>query len=150
MAWNRNIPVGVRRLLVQGLTTPEKDDAIPLEAKGALWYDPRQQAVGLNTPLPFVPEPRPVPPPPPVAGEKYNLGEALQLAILFLEAQRSGPLPATNRITWRSASGLGDRTEDGKDLTGGWYDAGDHIKLGVPMAYAATIMLVSAHVCVCV
>lgn len=141
MAWNKNIPTGVRRLLVQGLTTPEKDDGINLEAKGALWYDPASPNVILNPP-PYTPEPRPVPPPPPVAGEKYNLGEALQLSILFYEAQRSGPLPPTNRIAWRSSSGVGDKTEDGKDLTGGWYDAGDHVKLQVPMAYSATILLV--------
>lgn len=130
MAWNKNIPTGIRRLLVQGLTTPEKDDGINLEAKGALWYDPQSPNVILNPP-PYVPEPRPVPPPPPVLGEKYNLGEALQLSILFYEAQRSGPLPANNRIAWRAASGLADKTEDGKDLTGGWYDAGDHVKLQV-------------------
>ena len=141
MAWNKNIPTGVRRLLVQGLTTPEKDDGVNLEAKGALWYDPTSPNVMLNPP-PYTPEPRPVPPPPPVPGEKYNLGEALQLSILFYEAQRSGALPPTNRIAWRASSGVGDRTEDGKDLTGGWYDAGDHVKLQVPMAYSATILLV--------
>ena len=107
MAWNKNIPTGVRRLLVQGLTTPEKDDGINLEAKGALWYDPTSPNVMLNPP-PYTPEPRPVPPPPPVPGEKYNLGEALQLSILFYEAQRSGKLPKNKRIPWRGDSGLKD------------------------------------------
>ncbi len=164
MFWNRNVPAGPRRLLVQGLTTPEKDDGVALVATGALWYDPREQAVNLNPP-PFVPEPRPVVPPPAVPGERYNLGEVLQLSILFYEAQRSGKLPKGNRVLWRGDSGVDDKTDDGKDLSGGtsplfslvlpalsltyllyspipgWYDAGDHIKLGVPMAYSATILL---------
>ena len=28
----------------------------------------------------------------------------------------------------------------GKDLTGGWYDAGDHVKFGLPMAFSSTML----------
>lgn len=44
--------------------------------------------------------------------------------IYFYEAQRSGKLPSTNRVTWRNSSALNDGSDIGKDLTGGYYDAG--------------------------
>ena len=43
-------------------------------------------------------------------------------SILFYEAQRSGKLPANNRIPWRGDSALNDAGNNGEDLTGGWYD----------------------------
>jgi chitodextrinase len=49
-------------------------------------------------------------------------------------------LPANNRITWRGNSGLLDGADVGHDLTGGWYDAGDHVKFGFPMAGATTML----------
>ena len=55
-------------------------------------------------------------------GTKYNLNEVLEKSILFYEAQRSGKLPAGNRIPWRGDSALNDRGSNGEDLTGGWYD----------------------------
>jgi Glycosyl hydrolase family 9/Secretion system C-terminal sorting domain/Cellulose binding domain len=70
--------------------------------------------------------------------------EVLQKSIFFYEAQQSGTLPAFNRVSWRSNSGLNDGKDVGKDLTGGWYDAGDHIKFGLPMAYSATVLSWSA------
>ena len=53
---------------------------------------------------------------------QYNYGDALTKSILFYEAQRSGKLPANNRIPYRGDSALGDRGNAGEDLTGGWYD----------------------------
>lgn len=40
----------------------------------------------------------------------FNYKDALTKSIMFLEAQRSGKLPPTNRIKWRGDSGM----EDGK------------------------------------
>lgn len=40
-----------------------------------------------------------------------DYSEALRLSLYFFEAQRSGYLPADQRVTWRSNSGL----QDGKD-----------------------------------
>ncbi len=72
--------------------------------------------------------------------QTFNYGEALQKAILFYDAQRSGKLPDDNRVKWRGDSGLNDGADVGVDLTGGWYDAGDHVKFGLPMAFSVTML----------
>ena len=70
----------------------------------------------------------------------YNYGEALQKSILFYELQRSGDLPEQTRCNWRGDSGLNDGADNNVDLTGGWYDAGDHVKFNLPMAYSAAML----------
>jgi endoglucanase len=76
--------------------------------------------------------------------------------MLFYEAQRSGDLDeATKRIPWRGDSGLRDGRDgvyfgDRKaanlqaglslDLTGGYHDAGDHGKFGLPLAYTLSTL----------
>ncbi|XP_064646839.1 endoglucanase E-4-like [Lineus longissimus] len=72
---------------------------------------------------------------------KYNYVEALEKSILFYEAQRSGKLPPDNRVPWRGDSALGDGSDVGKDLTGGWYDAGDTVKFNFPMAWSTTTLI---------
>ncbi|EAR10027.1 glycoside hydrolase family 9 protein [Reinekea blandensis] len=69
-----------------------------------------------------------------------NYGEALQKSIYFYEAQQSGELPDWNRVEWRGDSALTDGADNNVDLTGGWYDAGDHVKFGFPMAATATML----------
>src|SRR5262245_56989841 len=76
----------------------------------------------------------------PSSAQPFNYAEALQKSLFFYEAQRSGPLPASNRVNWRGDSGLADGSDVGRDLTGGWYDAGDHVKFGLPMAASATLL----------
>ncbi|XP_078367250.1 endoglucanase A-like [Oculina patagonica] len=71
---------------------------------------------------------------------KYNYDQVLKLSILFYEAQRSGKLPKKNRVKWRKDSALKDKGENGEDLTGGWYDAGDYVKFGFPMASSVTVL----------
>ncbi|CAL2057315.1 glycoside hydrolase family 48 protein [Tenacibaculum sp. 190524A05c] len=71
---------------------------------------------------------------------QFNYGEALQKSLYFYEAQQSGELPAWNRVPWRSDSALNDGSDVGLDLTGGWYDAGDHVKFNFPMAYTVTTL----------
>lgn len=71
---------------------------------------------------------------------QHNYGEALQKSILFYEAQQSGELPDWNRISWRNDAGVNDGQDVGLDLTGGWFDAGDHIKFGFPMAFSVTAL----------
>ncbi len=71
---------------------------------------------------------------------QYNYGEALQKSLLFYETQQSGVLPDWNRISWRSNAGVNDGQDVGLDLTGGWHDAGDHVKFGFPMAFSVTAL----------
>ena len=70
----------------------------------------------------------------------FNYGEALQKSIWFYEAQASGPKPSWNRVSWRGDSAMADGADHGIDLTGGWFDAGDHVKFGLPMSYSATML----------
>ncbi|RZC68473.1 hypothetical protein C5167_031933 [Papaver somniferum] len=69
-----------------------------------------------------------------------DYGTALTKSILYYEAQRSGKLPTTQRVTWRGDSGLKDGSDAGLDLTGGYYDAGDNVKFGFPMAFTITML----------
>lgn len=45
-----------------------------------------------------------------------------------------------NQIPWRGDSAWEDGKEAGLDLSRGLYDAGDHMKFGLPMAFTATIL----------
>ncbi|KDP43311.1 hypothetical protein JCGZ_24232 [Jatropha curcas] len=74
------------------------------------------------------------------ATEFFNYGEALDKTLLFFEAQRSGKLPTNQRVKWRGDSGLKDGFLQGVDLAGGYYDAGDHVKFGLPMAFSVTML----------
>ena len=71
---------------------------------------------------------------------KFNYGEALQKNFLFWEANRSGDLGADNRIEWRSDSTMNDGSTVGRDLEGGYFDAGDHVKFGQPMAASVNML----------
>ncbi|KAF2571949.1 hypothetical protein F2Q70_00001428 [Brassica cretica] len=76
----------------------------------------------------------------PVAFSGHDYGQALSKSLLFFEAQRSGVLPRNQRVTWRSHSGLNDGKSSGVNLVGGYYDAGDNVKFGLPMAFTVTMM----------
>merc|ERR1711872_1076790 len=65
---------------------------------------------------------------------KYPYDEVLAKSLLFYEAQRSGPLPEDNRVPWRGDSAVDD------EVPGGYYDAGDHVKFGFPMASMTTVL----------
>ncbi len=68
------------------------------------------------------------------ADSSINYAEALQKTLYFYECQQAGPLPDWNRVEWR-----GDSTMD-DFIKGGWYDAGDHVKFNLPMAYSASMI----------
>ncbi|GLJ16538.1 hypothetical protein SUGI_0282880 [Cryptomeria japonica] len=82
------------------------------------------------------------------AGGKGKRAEAVELdykdaltkSILFFEGQRSGKLPSNQRMTWRGNSALSDGSDENIDLSGGYYDAGDNVKFGLPMAFTTTIL----------
>ncbi|GAB3892327.1 hypothetical protein GCM10029964_066940 [Kibdelosporangium lantanae] len=75
-----------------------------------------------------------------VAAPAFNYGEALQKSVWFYDAQRSGHLPADNRVSWRGDSAMADGQDVGLDLTGGFYDAGDHVKFGLPFEFSMTML----------
>nr|CAB3470230.1 unnamed protein product [Digitaria exilis] len=70
----------------------------------------------------------------------HDYGDALRKSILFFEGQRSGRLPPNQRLRWRQDSAIHDGADAGVDLTGGYYDAGDNVKFGFPMAFTTTLM----------
>ncbi|XP_058781728.1 endoglucanase 1-like [Vicia villosa] len=72
------------------------------------------------------------------SSQEYH--EALEKSILFFEGQRSGRLPSNQRLTWRGDSGLSDGSSYHVDLVGGYYDAGDNVKFGLPMAFTTTLL----------
>ncbi|KAM2679228.1 hypothetical protein EV2_011180 [Malus domestica] len=68
---------------------------------------------------------------------------ALTKSLLYFEGQRSGKLPDNNklqRVQWRGDSALKDGSDAGIDLVGGYYDAGDNLKLGFPMTFTITML----------
>ncbi|KAF5477984.1 hypothetical protein F2P56_004584 [Juglans regia] len=69
-----------------------------------------------------------------------DYSEALEKSILFFEGQRSGKLPSNQRLTWRADSGQSDGSSYHVDLVGGYYDAGDNVKFGLPMAFTTTLL----------
>ena len=72
----------------------------------------------------------------------HDYADALAKSLLFYETQRSGPHdPAyTWRVSWREPAALDDGADVGLDLSGGWYDAGDHVKFGLPMSFSAAML----------
>ncbi|KAF9590101.1 hypothetical protein IFM89_030849 [Coptis chinensis] len=75
-----------------------------------------------------------------VTVQAFDYKDALTKSLFYFESQRSGRLPYNQRVTWRDHSGLTDGLEQGVDLVGGYYDAGDHVKFGLPMAFTVTML----------
>ncbi|GAF05696.1 endoglucanase E-4 precursor [Saccharicrinis fermentans DSM 9555 = JCM 21142] len=71
---------------------------------------------------------------------QHNYGEVLQKSMFFYEAQQAGELSPNNRVTWRANAAIEDGSDVNLDLTGGWFDAGDHVKFNFPMAYSVTTL----------
>jgi chitodextrinase len=79
-------------------------------------------------------------PSPARAAGQFNYAEALQKSMFFYEAQIAGKKPTWSRVNWRADSAMTDGSDVGRDLTGGWFDAGDHVKFGFPMAFTTTML----------
>ncbi|MGD9210507.1 MAG: glycoside hydrolase family 9 protein [Desulfobacteraceae bacterium] len=95
-----------------------------------------------------------------------NYAEALQKSLYFYDAEKSGPGITGGRLTWRGDSELvdmavplnGEMTNmsssfiqanrsildpdgDGTvDVSGGYHDAGDHVKFGLPQTYSSSTL----------
>ena len=75
-----------------------------------------------------------------ISSKSQDYARHIELSLLFYECQRSGPLPKTNRIYWRHDSMLDAGEDNGVDLTGGYYDAGDNVKFNFPQAFSMTML----------
>ncbi|CAL9193716.1 unnamed protein product [Musa hybrid cultivar] len=75
-------------------------------------------------------------------GSLSGLPLALDNALLFFDAQKSGFLPKSNPVKFRGNSGLhdGEWKQDNTSLVGGFYDSGNNIKFSFTTAYAITLL----------
>src|ERR1022692_2725787 len=71
---------------------------------------------------------------------EFDYAQALQDSMFFYEAQRSGQLPPDNEVDWRGDSDLADGSDNGVNLTGGYHDAGDLVKFGLPEAWTMNML----------
>ena len=98
---------------------------------------------GTSTPAP-TPTPTPVasptPSPAPVQSTAFNYAEAVQKSLYFYNCQKLGKLPTNFIVPWRGNAALADGNDNGIDLSGGFSDAGDHVKFGLPMASSMTLL----------
>lgn len=53
---------------------------------------------------------------------QFNYADVLGRSLLFYEAQRTGVLPANNRVPWRGNSFVTDQGINGENLSGGYFD----------------------------
>ncbi|MEN8905850.1 MAG: glycoside hydrolase family 9 protein [Clostridiales bacterium] len=70
----------------------------------------------------------------------FNYTDAFAKSILYYEASWCGPDAGENRLPWRGPCHIEDGADVGIDLTGGFHDAGDHVKFGQPQAYTASTL----------
>ncbi len=99
-----------------------------------------------------------------IFAQTFNYAEALQKSLYFYDANKSGNKVAGGRLTWRgncfesdsaialdttmtnmsesfisTYSSILDPDGNGSvDLTGGFHDAGDHVKFGLPQSYSTS------------
>ncbi|MBN2440654.1 MAG: glycoside hydrolase family 9 protein [Spirochaetales bacterium] len=71
----------------------------------------------------------------------YNYYDALEKGLWFFDANRCGPNAGQDNVfsSWRGACHTNDFA-DGYDLTGGYHDAGDHVKFGLPQTWSAAML----------
>ena len=60
------------------------------------------------------------------AGQTCDYRTALKSSVLFYQAQKSGRTTG-GPVPWRVDTFLNDGSDVGMDLSGGFFDAGDHV-----------------------
>ena len=84
---------------------------------------------------------------------EFNYAKALQESLYFYDANMCGNLEGTCALSWRGNCHTYDKnvtyTKNGKtynvDASGGFHDAGDHVKFGLPQGYAASMLGMSYY-----
>lgn len=84
---------------------------------------------------------------------EYNYAKLLQESLYFYDANMCGNLEGMCGISWRGNCHTYDKnvttTINGVtynvDVSGGFHDAGDHVKFGLPQGYAATMLGMSYY-----
>ena len=74
----------------------------------------------------------------------YNFAKLLQESLYFYDANMCGEIEDICAISWRGNCHMDDKkvTYDGKtyDVSGGFHDAGDHVKFGLPQGYSSSVL----------
>lgn len=84
-----------------------------------------------------------------VVAQEDDFGKILGLSYQFYEGQQSGSLPSWNRLLstnaggWKKSAHLNDGSSIGKNLAGGYYDAGDYLKCPHALAWGTANLIFS-------
>ncbi|MBE6050806.1 MAG: glycoside hydrolase [Clostridium sp.] len=72
--------------------------------------------------------------------DSFDYNTAFKDSIYFYDANKCGKDAGENNyFSWRGACHTQDSI-NGIDLSGGYHDAGDHVKFGLPQGYAASVL----------
>jgi endoglucanase len=75
------------------------------------------------------------------AAGAQDYSDALRKAVDFFDGNKCGPDVANNNVfDWRGACHYQDGSDVGVNLNGGFHDAGDHVKFGLPQGYTFSVL----------
>ncbi|KAG8936280.1 hypothetical protein FRC02_003216 [Tulasnella sp. 418] len=77
---------------------------------------------------------------------KYDYSETLHKSLLFYHSQRSGKLGPNRRLAWRGDSCHICTGPKGEDLSGGYYEAANTMKWGLPLAWTLSQLAFNVYV----